>query len=241
MKIRNFKPEDADAVSFVIRQTMRVSNSSDYSLEILEPLIEYFSPEKVLLLNQERHCLVAEFDKKIVGTVAVENSELVTFFVLPEYQRTGIGMKLLQAIERLAVENKINLLKVEASITGTSFYEKFGYRRTGFVKDGTAGKQIGLMKRLTIITLFFLICASTVFAQTENRHLNSVPEKAGFVTSDIDNFWRAFDLANKETEREKKIAVYQREYLDKGSAGLKDFVRMRIKSAENLYNTIEMQ
>ena len=95
------------------------------------------------------------------------------------------------------------------------------------------------MKRLTIITFFFLICASIIFAQTENRHLNSDPEKAGFVTSDIDNFWRAFDLANKETERKRKIAVYQREYLDKGSAGLKDFVRMRIKTAENLYDTIE--
>ena len=94
MIILNFEPKDAAAVSFVIRQTMRVSNSSDYSLERLMPLIEYFSPEKVLLLNRERHCLVAKIDNQVVGTVAVEGAELVTFFVLPEYQRRGIGARL---------------------------------------------------------------------------------------------------------------------------------------------------
>ena len=148
MIIRKFEFKDAEAVSFVIRHTMQVSNSSDYPFERLEPLIEYFSPEKVLVLNQERHCLVAELNNRVVGTVAIEDSDLVTFFVLPECQRTGVGTRLLQAIEKIAVENKINLLKLEASITGTPFYEKFGYRRTGFVKDGTAGKQIGLEKIL---------------------------------------------------------------------------------------------
>ncbi len=148
MVVRNFKPKDAEAVSFVIRETIRVSNSSDYPLEQLTPLIEYFSPEKVLRLNEKRHCLVAEVDNQIVGTVAIEDSCLVTFFVLPKYQRTGIGTRLLRAIEKIAVENKIKLIKLEASITGTSFYEKFGYRRTGFVKNGPAGKQIGLEKIL---------------------------------------------------------------------------------------------
>jgi GNAT superfamily N-acetyltransferase len=148
MIIRNFEPKDAEAVSFVIRETMQVSNSNDYSLERLKPLIEYFSPEKVLRLNQDRHCLVADIDNHIVGTVALEDSELVTFFVLPDYQRKGIGTQLLQAIEKSAFENKIKHLKLEASITGIPYYEKLGYYRTGFVKDGTAGKQIGLEKSI---------------------------------------------------------------------------------------------
>ena len=148
MIILNFEPKDAAAVSFVIRRTMRVSNSSEYSLKRLMPLIEYFSPEKVLLLNRERHCLVAKIDNQVVGTVAVEGTALVTFFVLPEYQRRGIGARLLQAVENVAVEKEIRLLKLEASVTGTPFYEKFGYRRTGFIKEGTAGKQIELEKTL---------------------------------------------------------------------------------------------
>ena len=60
-----------------------------------------------------------------------------------------------------------------------------------------------------------------------------------FVTSDIDNFWRAYDLAAKETDKTKRIAIFQTEYLEKGSPGLNDFLRLRIKSAENLVSAID--
>lgn len=87
--------------------------------------------------------------------------------------------------------------------------------------------------------LCFVLCALTAFAQTSESQVNRDPNQAKFVTSDIDNFWRAFDLATKETDREKKIAIFQTHYLDKGSAGLKDFVRLRIKSAKDLVEAIE--
>lgn len=56
------------------------------------------------------------------------------------------------------------------------------------------------------------------------------PAKVRLVTSDIDLFWRAYDLATPEN----RAAVFQREYLDKGSPGLQDFLRLRIKSADGL-------
>jgi hypothetical protein len=37
----------------------------------------------------------------------------------------------------------------------------------------------------------------------------------------------------------KRVAIFQAEYLDKGSPGLKDFLRLRIKSAETLVGTID--
>lgn len=82
-------------------------------------------------------------------------------------------------------------------------------------------------------------CALTAPAQASAPPTNRDPQKARFVTSDIVNFWRAFDLASKEGEREKKVAIFQTEYLDKGSAGLRDFVRLRIKSAGALVETVE--
>jgi hypothetical protein len=68
--------------------------------------------------------------------------------------------------------------------------------------------------------------------------LNRDPVTVKFVTSDIENFWRAYEFAGKETEKAKRVAIFQTEYLDKGSPGLKDFLRLRIKSAENLVSTI---
>jgi hypothetical protein len=95
------------------------------------------------------------------------------------------------------------------------------------------------MKQLVKIILYLAFCAPGVFAQTDGRRLNSDPDKVKFVTSDINNFWGAFDLAGKETDREKKIAVFQSEYFDKGSVGLQDFLRLRIKSAKDLVETVE--
>jgi hypothetical protein len=95
------------------------------------------------------------------------------------------------------------------------------------------------IRKLMATALFFVVGASTVFAQTGGAQVNRDPDKVKFVTSDIDNFWRAFDLAMKETEREKRIAIFQTEYLDKGSAGLRDFLRLRIKSAKDLLETVE--
>jgi hypothetical protein len=90
-----------------------------------------------------------------------------------------------------------------------------------------------------MVALWLLFFSSSAVAQTAERSVNRDPDKARFVTSDIDNFWRAYDLAAKETDRARRVAIYQAEYLDKGSAGLKDFIRLRIKSADDLVKAIE--
>ena len=87
------------------------------------------------------------------------------------------------------------------------------------------------MNRLATATLCFVICTLTAFAQTAGPRVNRDPDKVKFVTSDIDNFWRAYDLAAKENDRAKRVAIYQSEYLDKGSVGLHDLC-VAIKSAE---------
>lgn len=148
IKIRNFEFQDAKAVSAVIRQTIRISNGKDYSFDILEPLVEYFSPEKIIQLSKERRCLVAEKDERIVGTIAIEASQLCAFFVHPDFQAKGIGKGLLMAIEQLALTDGIRKIKVDSSITGVPFYVKFGYRETGVEKEEMAGRQIEMEKNL---------------------------------------------------------------------------------------------
>ena len=146
--IRTFEPRDAEAVSALIRRTMRESNSHDYPLERLQPLIDYFSPEKLRQLSQERVCLVAEANGQLIGTAALDGAELATFFVLPEYQGQGIGMQLLAAIEQQARAQGITRITVDASLTGAAFYTRMGYLRTGVEREGTAGTQIGMEKQV---------------------------------------------------------------------------------------------
>jgi GNAT superfamily N-acetyltransferase len=146
--IRSFAPHDAEAVSMLIRHTMQVSNSRDYPLARLQLLIDYFSPEKVLVLSQERECLVAEVDRQVIGTIGLDGNELVTFFVHPDRQGQGIGAQLLAAIESRAQALGMTRITVDSSITGAAFYAKMGYARTGVEREGTAGTQIGMQKQL---------------------------------------------------------------------------------------------
>jgi hypothetical protein len=94
-------------------------------------------------------------------------------------------------------------------------------------------------KKRLIAAMFLIISSLAGFAQPPEQQVNSDPNKALIVTSDIDNFWRAFDLAAQETDQAKKIAIFQTEYFDKGSIGLQDFVRLRIKSAGDLVEAVE--
>jgi len=127
---------------------MSESNSRDYPLDRLQPLIDYFSPEKVRQLGQERVCLVAEANEQVVGTAALDGAELATFFVLPEYQGQGIGTRLLAAIEEQARLQGLTRITVDSSLTGAAFYARMGYLRTGVEREGTAGVQIGMQKML---------------------------------------------------------------------------------------------
>lgn len=66
--------------------------------------------------------------------------------------------------------------------------------------------------------------AQTLFTQD--------PSEAIFVTTDIQNFWIAFDqLGSKKNPFEA--------YLSEGSQGLKDFIPMRIESSKNLLKTVK--
>jgi hypothetical protein len=55
------------------------------------------------------------------------------------------------------------------------------------------------------------------------------------ITTDIDNFWRAYD-ASQPGDR---AAAFQKLYLEPGSPGLKDFLKLRITSAEELAKTVD--
>lgn len=86
----------------------------------------------------------------------------------------------------------------------------------------------------TLLLLFVFAISINVSAQTENAEINRDPAAAKIVTSDIALFWKAFDKATREND----LIVYRDEYLKKGSAGLKEFWRVRIENSCELVNAI---
>src|SRR5215203_3821008 len=58
----------------------------------------------------------------------------------------------------------------------------------------------------------------------------SDPATAEIVTSDLTNFWAAYDQGGSTGN----ASVFQREYLDRASPGLKDFIVRRNVTAQSL-------
>jgi len=76
-----------------------------------------------------------------------------------------------------------------------------------------------------------LIClfqSCIVFSQISR--VSKEPHSAKIYTSDISNFYKAFDLAINDSVNAKRI--FKREYFSKGTKGLKDFYKTKIKDVD---------
>ena len=88
--------------------------------------------------------------------------------------------------------------------------------------------------RFFITAILVLFTTQSLFSQEINRD----PLKAKLVTSDIDLFWKAYDLAAKTDDSEEKAKIFDDEYIGKGSEGLKGFLSNRIRSGKSIVWTL---
>lgn len=68
-----------------------------------------------------------------------------------------------------------------------------------------------------ILLLIFALSIGKVFSQTSNT----------IFTSDIDNFWTAYDSIQKTKDLPKKLGFINQLYINKGTKGLKAFMKLR--------------
>lgn len=86
-----------------------------------------------------------------------------------------------------------------------------------------------------ICCLGFLLSAPALSAPLALPGPNPDPDQASIVTEDIDRFWEAFDQAVPTFPAE----ILQKIYLDRGTPGLQDFIKLRIQSADKLGKKIQ--
>ena len=134
MEIRLFKIEDAIETAQVIAETLRVSNSQDYSSEYIEANIASHSAEVLIARANEGHMYVVCDNSRIVGCGAIAGywgslteSILLTIFVLPDYQGKGIGRRIIETLEQDEYFLRAKRVEIPASITAVEFYKKMGY------------------------------------------------------------------------------------------------------------------
>jgi uncharacterized protein YjaZ len=88
------------------------------------------------------------------------------------------------------------------------------------------------MLKYYIALWIVLFAVSNTYAQTS---FSNNPDSSVFLTKDIDNFWKAFDMFKKDTA----INPFGKYYIDIGSAGVKGFIPNRIESADHLFEVVK--
>lgn len=138
--VRRFESGDAAAVSALVIETMRTSNTKDYGAAFIEQTVEHFGPESILKKAGWTHFYVVTDGEKIVGCGAIgpywdkeDESCLFTIFVHPACQGRGIGRLIIQTLEEDEYFLRAKRIEVPASITALGFYKKMGYAHKGGV------------------------------------------------------------------------------------------------------------
>lgn len=127
LTIRQAGTGDAEAISAVILRALRETNAADYTPEIISTVAAGFSPEAITRLMAGRRVLVAVYADDVVGTASLDGAVVRSVFVSPDFQRRGIGVALMTAIEALARAMASPRLLVPSSVTAEGFYARLGF------------------------------------------------------------------------------------------------------------------
>lgn len=134
--IRPASEADAEAISAVIVQALRLSNARDYSAEVIERVAAHFDAAGVRGLIASRQVFVALDGARVVATASLAEDVVRSVFVLPELQGHGVGKALMRHVEGIARAGGVQQLRVPASLTAVPFYTALGYAVVREVVDG---------------------------------------------------------------------------------------------------------
>ena len=146
-QIRRFKESDAKEVVNVIKRASLEVNIKDYKTEDMDKLVKKITEEFVTKRATAFHMYVVTEEEKVIGVGAVgpywdslTESSLFNIFILPEYQKKGLGTKLVKKLENDEYYKRADRIEIASSITALEFYRHLGY---GFKKYGNITNENG--------------------------------------------------------------------------------------------------
>ncbi len=134
MQIRKATSSDAQAVFDLRNSAIRRLCQGFYPDELLMKWTDGSQPSAGFTEFVSQIMYVAEVGDTIVGCgdLDLANSKIDAIFVAPEHKQSGIGRRIMQFLEQVAIENGIKgPLQLDATLNAASFYRKLGFTGEG--------------------------------------------------------------------------------------------------------------
>ncbi|HTY73997.1 MAG TPA: GNAT family N-acetyltransferase [Candidatus Nanoarchaeia archaeon] len=127
VKLRVFEPGDLGHVKNLIDSTIDVIYSY-YPIEFINYWKNSFhSEERILAEARQGLIIVAELNKRIVGTGTLIGKEISRVFVMTKFHRKGIGKLIMSNLELRAKKDKVEVVYLTSTAVSKAFYESLGY------------------------------------------------------------------------------------------------------------------
>jgi putative acetyltransferase len=129
MLVRTHRNSDIPNISRLYYDTIHRVNSRDYTREQIDAWAPEVPAESFWKERFKKYSVyVAEEDKRIVGFTELDSTgHIDCFFVHHEWQRRGVGTRMLQRIVASAGRQEIRRLFAEVSITAVPFFLEKGF------------------------------------------------------------------------------------------------------------------
>ena len=157
IKIVEYNNNYAKELSEIILDNMYKINIKEHGKEVIDRISKHFTENEIKKNFPNRtKCLVALKDNEVVGTASInkykgdttgEKYILLTVFVKIENHHQGIGKKLIQNIEEIAVNLGCKELIIPASVYACEFYRKYGFYYLDGKKIQNEDKEYILVKK----------------------------------------------------------------------------------------------
>lgn len=135
MEVVRVKQNEIKIVVELIKNCIEKCFTQFYPQKVIENLILKLDYNAMKERETWTHFYVAKLENKIVGCGAIgpywgseTESCLFNIFVDPNYQKQGIGKKIVQTLEQDGYFLRANRIEVPAAIHAIPFYKKMGYK-----------------------------------------------------------------------------------------------------------------
>ncbi len=157
IEIVEYKNEYAKELSEIILSNMYKINIKEHGKDVIDRISKYFTEDEIKKNFPNRtKCLVALEDNEVVGTASIDKYRgdetgkkyiILTVFVKIQKHHQGIGRKLIENIEDIAMNIGCRELVIHASVYASEFYRKFGFDYLDGKKIQNEDKEYILTKK----------------------------------------------------------------------------------------------
>jgi len=157
LKLEKSKIEDAKEISDLLNLAYRGSEGWTTESDLVSCHRSAISDVEAIIEQAHSYYYAHRTGKIITACICLElmgdEAYIGSFAVEPKYQSQGLGNKILEATEQLALEHgaqNFTMVVLSKRVELISFYERRGYRKTGVVKDYPLHLNVGIPKHSSL-------------------------------------------------------------------------------------------